>query len=123
MRKTMTTSSPDIRPQEPPLPPSPPIAGARLASGSLVAGFFLAWLVVVAGEILLLLYVTPLLDAVWLLLLPPLVTAACAIVLIFRGKSRTGTGLLLGLLSIAAIVLLLVAACFGILGQLGTNPH
>jgi hypothetical protein len=31
-----------------------------------------------------------------------------------RDKSRTGTGLLLGLLAFVAVAILLVAACFGL---------
>jgi hypothetical protein len=41
-------------------------------------------------------------------------TAIIALALLFTGKRRIGIGMLLGLLAMAALILLLVAACFGL---------
>lgn len=88
--------------------------------GSLAAGVGLAWAVVVGGHLVLLL---PLLgfasrgggEALFLLQLVPLPAAVIlAVVLIARGRSRTGAGVFLGLASIVGVALLLVAACFGL---------
>lgn len=57
------------------------------------------------------------LGTVGTFLLPPLVIVIWAIVLMSGNKSRTGKGMLLGLLSIIAVLLLLVAACFGLLSN------
>jgi hypothetical protein len=57
------------------------------------------------------------------ILLPPLAIIVWGVVLLNGDKSRTGKGMLLGLLSIAAVLLLLVAACFGIMSGIGNNFH
>jgi len=98
-------------------PPSSPPNG-KAAQGSLAAGIGLAWLVMVAGEILVAITGSFLIGAFGGMLLPPLAILVWGIILINQGKSRTGKGMLLGLLSIAAVLLLLVAACFGILSGL-----
>lgn len=50
-----------------------------------------------------------------LLPLPYLLIILLAIYLYRKGKPRTGLGLMLGLLSMIAVALLLVAACFGMM--------
>lgn len=101
----------------PPTAPSPLPGNAREPStGSLAAGVGLAWLVMVVGEVLVLFTgsLTAILSGLWL---PPLAVIVWAVVLLNRGKSRTGKGMFLGLLSIVAVLLLLVAACFGLMGN------
>ena len=92
----------------PPVPsPKPPASDNQ---GSLWGGIGLAWLVMVVGELL----VGPRSFTLWPL--PPLGILVWAIVLLVRGtRTRTGKGLLLGLASIVAVLVLLVAACFGLL--------
>jgi hypothetical protein len=51
------------------------------------------------------------------MLLPPLAILVWGIVLLKGDKPRQGKGMLLGLLSITAVVLLLVAACFGLVSN------
>jgi hypothetical protein len=108
MRLEPPTSAP---PPPPALPPE-----STPSTGSLAAGVGLAWLVVVAGEMLMLM--TRSSGAFWL---PPLALIVWAVVLFNQGKSRTGKGMLLGLLSIVAVLLLLVAACFGLMSN--SNWH
>lgn len=50
-------------------------------------------------------------SAFWL---PPLLTAIIVVALLFTRKQRIGIGMLLGLLAMAALIVLLVAACFGL---------
>lgn len=90
--------------------------------GSLGAGIGLAWAIAVVG--------TPLCIAIAAALnigpnrlivtglLPYLLIVALAILSYRKGKPRMGHGLLLGLLSIFAVGLLLVAACFGMLSHI-----
>lgn len=99
-------------------PPTPPPSGGAPAppGGSLAAGVGLAWLVMVVGELLVML--TGSLGAILGGIgLPPLVVIVWAFVLLSQGKSRTGKGMFLGLLSVIAVVLLLVAACFGLMSN------
>ncbi|HET7332737.1 hypothetical protein [Dyella sp.] len=94
--------------------PDMPTAG----NGSLGAGIALAWVIAVVG--------TPLCGSMmavfstrfneWfvvLWLLPYLFIVVLAIFQYRKGKTRTGLGLMLGLVSMIAVALLLVAACFG----------
>jgi len=87
-------------------------------NGSLGAGIGLAWAIAVVG--------TPLCGSMmavfstrfneWfvvLWLLPYLSIIVLAIFQYRKGKTRTGLGLMLGLVSMIAVVLLLAAACFG----------
>lgn len=53
--------------------------------------------------------------------LPYVLIVVLAVLNYRKGKTRMGHGLLLGLLSIVAVALLLVAACFGMLSNL--NAH
>lgn len=94
-------------PHAPPLPAAP-----RKQSLSLMKGLAIAWAITCGGG-LLVLQTMNIFTALWL---SPVVTAIIAVVLIFTGKQRLGVGMLLGLLSMAAVVLLLVAACFGLVG-------
>jgi len=99
-------------------PPTPPPSGGAPAppGGSLAAGVGLAWLVMVVGELLVML--TGSLGAILGGIgLPPLAVIVWAFVLLGQGKSRTGNGMFLGLLSVIAVVLLLVAACFGLMSN------
>lgn len=99
-------------------PPTPPPSGGAPAppGGSLAAGVGLAWLVMVVGELLVML--TGSLGAILGGIgLPPLAVIVWAFVLLSQGKSRTGKGMFLGLLSVIAVVLLLVAACFGLMSN------
>lgn len=99
-------------------PPTPPPSGGAPAppGGSLAAGVGLAWLVMVVGELLVML--TGSLGAILGGIgLPPLAVIVWAFVLLSQGKSRTGKGMFLGLLSVIAVLLLLVAACFGLMSN------
>lgn len=99
----------------PPTPPSPPPApGATPPKpggerGSLLGGIGIAWAVIVGG-IFVIAQISVLLWPV-----PPLALLIWAVVAMAQGKTRTGQGMLLGLVSVVAVVLLLVAACFGLL--------
>lgn len=107
----MRLEPPTSAPSPPPLPPE-----STPSAGSLAAGIGLAWLIVVAGEILA--FMTRSSGALWL---PPLALIVWAVVLLIQGKSRTGKGMFLGLLSIVAVLLLLVAACFGLMSNFHMN--
>lgn len=95
-------------------------------NGSLGAGIGLAWAIAVVGTPLCVAmtaslnanFSTPV-FALWLL--PYLLIIGLAIFQYRKGKPRTGLGLMLGLLSIVAVALLLVAACFGMLSNLNTH--
>ncbi|WEN13848.1 hypothetical protein PY254_11400 [Rhodanobacter sp. AS-Z3] len=106
MRLEPPTSAP------PPFPPDEP----RPGGGSLAAGVALAWAVMIIGEMLILLTHSfgMMLGG---MLLPPVAIVAWGLVLLNGSKPRTGKGLLLGLVSIVAVVLLLVAACFGLISN------
>jgi len=102
----------------PSLPPRPPATDDTPPTGprSLAAGIGLAWLVMVGGELLIL--VSGRLSIIaGGVLLPPAAILVWGIVLMVRGD-RLGKGLLLGLASILAVTLLLVAACFGLMSNL-----
>ncbi|WP_266168223.1 hypothetical protein [Dyella subtropica] len=95
-------------PDPAPLPPEPT---APPSQGSLIAGIMLAWLTMFLGE------VACFQGGMGAWLLPPVGILVWGIVLINGHKPRTGKGLLLGLASIFAVLLLLIAACFGLLSQ------
>lgn len=110
---------------EPPPPALPPRPISE--TGSLTRGFSLAWLIIIAGHVILF-GLAVLLSSVfhgasgpavavaalaWFL--PELVTIAVGIWLLVSGRRRTGLGVMLGLASVWAVCLLLVAACFGVM--------
>lgn len=93
-------------------------------NGSLGTGIGLAWAIAVVGTPLCIAIVATLnikSSAFALALLPYLLIVVLAILQYRKGKPRTGLGLMLGLLSIIAVALLLVAACFGLLSNLNTH--
>ncbi|SFS13233.1 hypothetical protein SAMN05216570_2808 [Dyella sp. OK004] len=96
-------------PDQAPLPPKSPEPPP--GQGSLIAGILLAWVTFLVGEAVC----AQAGPAAWCL--PPAGILVWGIVLINGNKPRTGKGLLLGLASIFAVALLLVAACFGILSH------
>ena len=107
----MSEQTPGSRPA--PLPPRRPSGRPTPDDqGSLWGGIGLAWAVMIGGGVAL----GSLGIAFWLWLVPPVAIVVWAVVLLAQGRrTRTGKGLLLGLASIVAVVLLLVAACFGLL--------
>ena len=98
-----------------PLPPDPPPAPGAMPPkpsderGSLLGGIGIAWAVMVGGSIVIAQI------SVMLWPVPPVALLIWAVVAMAQGKTRTGQGMLLGLVSVVAVVLLLVAACFGLL--------
>lgn len=108
-------------PREPPT--SEPSSLARKpqpANGSLAAGVGQAWLIMIVGEVVLPLCMSMTNNLGAILgstLLPPLAILVWGLVLLNGDKPRRGKGMLLGLLSIAAVLLLLVAACFGLVSD------
>lgn len=106
----MRLEPPTSSPPAPPAPPREPPVG-----GSLAAGVALAWATMIVGEILAVMASAISFGSILgVILLPPVAIGVWGIVLLNGNKPRTGKGLLLGLLSIVAVVLLLVAACFGL---------
>lgn len=105
-------------PPQPPQSTEPQQPGS--SQGSLAAGVGLAWLVMLFGEMLVLMTnnIGRILGG---MLLPPLAILVWGVVLLNGHKRRTGKGMLLGLLSIAAVLLLLVAACFGLMSNFHMN--
>jgi len=111
-------------PYRPPLTNEPGIEQQPPRSeGSLAAGIALTWAVMVLGEIMLGgLGVSASPFFLWGWFIPPVVVVIWAITLINRGVRRTGKGMLLGLASVVAVLLLLVAACFGLV-MMGGGLH
>lgn len=101
----MSSVPPYEPPQAPLHEPEPPRDG-----GSVWGGIGIAWLIMVLGEVVVL--PTRNLSSG---LLPPAVILVAGIIKLSGDTPRTGKGLLLGLASIFAVALLLVAACFGLL--------
>ena len=101
---------------EPPhaVPPPPGSREAEPSGGSLPAGVGLAWAIMIIGEVLVVMtnHFGAFLGGI---LLPPVVIIVWGVILLRGNKPRTGKGMLLGLLTIAAVLLLLVAACFGLI--------
>lgn len=101
---------------DPPAPVRP--AGPR-GEGSLVVGVALAWIISVVGGLVVLGLVglvvprsgTAIFAVGWL---PFLISVGLAAWMIVKGPRRTGIGILVGIGSMWAVGLLLVAACFGI---------
>lgn len=114
----MRLEPPTSAPPPPPLPPALDDA----SGGSLAAGVGLAWLIMLVGEVLVVMTgsVGGVLGGMFA---PPLAIIVWAVVLLNRGKPRTGKGMFLGLLSIVAVLILLVAACFGLMSGIGNNFH
>jgi 4-hydroxybenzoate polyprenyltransferase len=97
-------------PQWPPEEPAPtPLPSSK---GSLAFGILLAWAIVLGGIVVSFVSKESFINPFNITALP--VAIVIAIILIVKGKSRTGIGIFLGLASMAAVVLLLVAACFGL---------
>ncbi|HEY9130921.1 MAG TPA: hypothetical protein VIM98_04120 [Dyella sp.] len=108
----------DERPSNPYRPPAtnqpgidPPVPSGQ---GSIVLGIVLAWGVMIVGVLALagVANVMPALLYGWFV--PPLAVAIVGLVLMRAGKRRTGKGMLLGLASVFGVLVLLVAACFGL---------
>ncbi|MGA9335786.1 MAG: hypothetical protein WBV39_16010 [Rudaea sp.] len=94
---------------EPPPSPDegqPPNSG----KGSMAMGFGLAWLIVVVGHVLLFAAGT-----IAALFLPELVVIVVGVVYAAQGKTRAAGGVFIGLATVFAVALLLVAACFGLM--------
>jgi hypothetical protein len=105
MRLEPPTSAPPPLPSE---PAAPEPGNCSPEQGSLAAGMGLAWLVMVVGEFLIL--VSRGFGNLWA---PPVIIVVWG-ALLLGSKPRTGKGMFLGLLSIVAVAVLLVAACFGL---------
>lgn len=111
---------PEVSPPEP-MPPSHPTQAK--GEGSLALGVGLAWLIYFVGSIvfaLLGLWLLPRSSAgpgpiVALGSIPLLATVALATWMTVKGPRRTGIGIFIGIGSIWAVQLLLVAACFGLI--------
>lgn len=107
---------------DPVAPPPPPPADPR---GSLLAGFFLTWAALIGGSIVSgVLMSLNLRDANLILLLfslPWVLIIGLIVWLAKTGKTRTANGMLIGIASVVAVGLLLVAACFTLLA--GTTFH
>lgn len=106
---------------DPPAPPPTPAADPR--AGSLALGVALAWAINVIGNVVVFgiaMLLTgrsgppsaPLFVLGWL---PFFISVGLAIQMIVKGPKRTGIGILIGIGSMWAVTLLLVAACFGII--------
>jgi hypothetical protein len=107
-------------PVPPPAPRPPP--GRDPRDGSLALGVGLAWGINVVGSIVIFGIAmllagrsrspsAPLFVLGWL---PFLASVGLAVWMIVKGPRRTGIGIIIGIGSMWAVSLLLVAACFGI---------
>jgi hypothetical protein len=113
---------------EPVQPPAPPAN-----NGSLLAGFVLGWVAMIVGVVasgmLYALQSSAGLPGVGVVFigvgsLPLVAMIVLAIWFANRGQSRSAAGVLLAFGSMVALILLLVAACFGILATGGFgNMH
>lgn len=106
----------------PPSPPPPPEPQPPREAGSLALGVALAWIINVVGGaiffglvVLLMRHpgsgISPLVALGWI---PFAASVALAVWMVVKGPKRTGIGIFIGIGSIWAVQLLLVAACFGI---------
>lgn len=106
-----------LPPPPPPPPPTPPPRRAADPRGSLGVGFGLAWLVVVVGNVLAL-FLLGMSNggsgALTLLALPWLGTLGLIVWFAVNGKPRTASGVAIGLATVVAVAVLLVAACFSL---------
>jgi hypothetical protein len=116
--------------------PDPSTGGliSQPGEGSLRRGVGWAWLIVMMGNVILYGSAILVMDSLsrsgrtelapwvrYLFYLPLVVAVVAAIVSILRGNRRTGIGIFIGLVAMAAVVLLLMAACFGLSAAL--SPH
>jgi hypothetical protein len=108
----MSQSMPPNLPPSAPSAASGPLPVQEAPRGSLLKGFLLAWLILILAEPSAFMLVTKI--GAGAAVIPPLAIIVIGIVLKVRDRSRTGTGLLLGLLAFVAVAILLVAACFGL---------
>jgi hypothetical protein len=109
----------DPRPEPPSWAPPPPPSDES-TRGSLWLGFGLAWLVVIVGNIVAFTLVGASggsESALALLALPWLAAIGLIVWLAAKGKPRTAVGVAIGLGTIVAIAVLLVAACFSLLAN------
>lgn len=105
---------PEVPPTAP--TPTPPEPTQPPSEGSLALGVGLAWLIIVGGGILV--SAMGYLRSVGMLMLlmgplPFFASIALGIWMLVKGPRRTGLGIFIGIGSIAAVMMLLVAACFG----------
>jgi len=104
-----------------PLPtsPSPPQPPAK--RGSLLLGVGVAWATLIVGYVIAAVLIGALSDVsndglfLLLLLLPWIGMIGWIVRFATRDQPRTAIGILVGIASIIAVALLLVAACFGLL--------
>jgi len=127
MSDEQTPYSPPKSTQPPPLPDR----SGRDSRGSLGAGIGLFFACLVGGWVLASILQAAIVTAapklayatsmfVFPLLLPWVVALVLGLWLASRGRTRTALGMLVGLGLLGALVLLLVAACFGLLaGRIG----
>lgn len=106
----MRLEPPENVPPPPPLPPPDPIEASPPSprTGSIILGFVLGWLIVVIGYMSIVALHT--ISAFWL---PEVAAVAVGIFFAVTGKLRTAAGIFIALGTMVALVLLLVAACFG----------
>ena len=100
-----------------PIPPEPPNP-----KGSLGFGIALAWICLIGGYVLVALFAGVAVHGpsettvvIWLLL-PWISMVVAAVWSAAAGKTRTAIGVGVGFASIVGVFLLLMAACFGIIG-------
>lgn len=110
-------------PEVPQSAPPPPEPQPPREAGSLALGVALAWIInvvggaIAVGIVLLLLRhpgsaVSPLIALGWI---PLAASIGLGVWMILKGPRRTGIGIFIGIGSIWAVQLLLMAACFGLL--------
>ena len=108
----------DPRPEPPSFTPPrvPPPGNPR---GSIWLGFGLAWLTMVVGNIIAAVLVAGFEHESLLAVFALPWLAAIGLIVWFaaNGRSRTASGVAIGLATIVAIVVLLVAACFSLLSN------
>ncbi len=109
-----------------PVPTPATSPSPRNPRGSLLLGVACAWGMLIGGYVVISLFAGLLGNGdnaaiIILMLLPWIGIIALIVWFATRGQPRTAKGVAIGLASIFAVGLLLVAACFGILA--GTNFH
>ena len=117
----------------PSLPPSPPATPGNEDKGSLLIGFFLGWAAMIGGGVIgsVLIYIVAMmmpsyggayavLSSLSTLFVPGILVA---LIVWFakQGKSRTALGVVAAFVSAIALVILLIAACFGMMA--GSSWH
>src|SRR5215475_11322113 len=120
-------------PPQVPSTPSPASPPASSADGSLALGIVIAWACLIGGYFVVGVFISAIaglvrggsdfvtLIALLSALAPWIAMLVLAIWFAKKGERRTALGIGVGFASILGILLLLVAACFGILS--GTNFH